>query len=109
MLVDLIYAYEEHKRTPQYHDARQRSAEHQAGQKRLSNQIWWAQYNYTQGRKLSLQVKEGDVDFFALGWEKQQLVEEFDTRRSAKALDRLLEQDRPSYRGAGSEVTASHC
>ena len=105
VLVDLIYAYEEHKRTPQYHDARKRSAEHQAGQKRLSNQIWWAQYNYTQGRKLSLQVQAGDVDFFALGCEKQQLVDEFDTRRSAKALDRLLEQDRPSYRGAGSEVT----
>ena len=39
-----------------------------------------------------------------VGTVPQELVEAFETRQSAKALDRLLEQKRPPYRGAGIEV-----
>ena len=34
----------------------------------------------------------------------QELVEAYETRRSAKALDVLLQQKRPPYRGAGPEI-----
>ena len=105
LLADLINSYEEHKKTSKYQEEVRRSAEHQASQKRVSRQIWWAQYNYAQGRKLSDNVRDGVVDFFELDWKQQQLVEDFDIRRAARALDQLLEQKRPPYRGAGSEVT----
>ena len=71
----------------------------------MHRQIWWAQYNYAQGRKLSELVLDGVIDFFALDGNEQQLVEDFDSRRAARALDQLLEQKRPPYRGSGSEVT----
>ena len=104
-IVALIRAYEDHKTTPQYENAVARSAKHQSDQKRLSHQIWWAQYNYTQGRKLSEQVRDGVVDFWDLAPEKQKLVEDFDSRRSARTLDKLLLQKRPHYRGAAAELT----
>ena len=86
-IVALIHAYEEHKTTPLYENAVARSAKHQSDQKRLSHQIWWAQYNYTQGRKLADQVRDGVVDFWDLASEKQKLVEDYDSRRSARTLD----------------------
>ena len=66
-------------------------------------QIWWAQYDYTQGKALAMQVKDGSLQFESLNAKQQELVEAFETRRSAKALDRLLKQKRPPYRGAGPE------
>ena len=104
-IVALIRAYEDHKTTPQYQNAVARSAKHQSDQKRLSHQIWWAQYNYTQGRKLSEQVRDDVVDFWDLAPEKQKLVEDFDCRRSARTLDKLLLQKRPPYRGAAAVLT----
>ena len=105
VLIDLVSAHKEHKKTAQYRDAVRRSATHQAGQNRLSRQIWWAQFNYAQGRRLSIQVRDDIVDFIDLSSEQQQLVKDFDDRHAAKTLDELLEQKRPPYRGAGSEVT----
>ena len=61
-------------------------------------------YRYTKGRTLATKVQDGIVNFHDLDSEEQQLVEAFETRQSAKALDRLLEQKRPPYRGAGIEV-----
>jgi len=81
--------------------------QHQAGQLRLSQKVWWAQYNYSQGRKLSCLIRDTDINFYDLAPWKQKLVEEFDTRRSANALDRALEQKsfrQQPYRGAGTEV-----
>ena len=103
VLIELINSYEDHKKTPQYAEAVQRSAKHCETQKRLSHKIWWAQYDYTQGKALAMQVKDGSLEFDSLNAKQQELVEAFETRRSAKALDRLLEQKRPPYRGAGPE------
>ena len=103
VLIELINAYENHKKTPQYAEAVKQSAKHREGQKRLSHAIWWAQYDYTQGKALAMQVKDGSLEFDSLNAKQQELVEAFETRRSAKALDRLLEQKRPPYRGAGPE------
>ena len=71
----------------------------------MSRQIWWAHFNYAQGRRLSIQLREDVVDFIDLSREEQQLVKDFDARHAAKTLDELLAQKRPPYRGAGSEVT----
>ena len=56
VLNKLLDAYKEHKKTKQFQDAVERSREHQAKQLRLSKQVWWAQYNYAQGRQLSFMV-----------------------------------------------------
>ena len=61
-------------------------------------------YRYTKGRTLATKVQVGIVNFHDLDSKEQQLVEAFETRQVAKALDRLLEQKRPPYRGAGMEV-----
>ena len=66
ILTELIDAYEEHKKTQQYQDAVRVAGQHQAGQLRLSRQVWWAQYNYTQGRKLSQKVRDKDINFLDL-------------------------------------------
>ena len=61
-------------------------------------------YHYTKGRFLARKVQDGMLKFDDLDSKEQELVEAFETRQSAKALDRLLEQKRPPYRGAGIEV-----
>ena len=57
-------------------------------------------YRYTKGRTLSTKVQDRIVNFYDLDSKEQELVEAFETRQSAKALDRLLEQKRPPYRSA---------
>ena len=107
VLNEFIDAYEDHLTTPQYAKAFLLSKQHQAGQLSLNQKVWWAQYNYSQGRKLSCLIRDTNINFNDLAPWKQKLVEEFDTRRSAKALDRALEQKafrQQPYRGAGTEV-----
>ena len=45
ILNQLFVAFEDHKQTSAYQTAIQRNEEHQAGQLRLSKQIWWAQWS----------------------------------------------------------------
>ena len=103
----LIRAYEEHKATSEYKQAVQLFQKQQDSQKRLSHKLWWAQCNYTKGKSLSAQVKDKSFDLFAFDATDQELVHAFDTRQSARALDVLLEQKRPPYRGAGSATLLS--
>jgi len=112
ILSQLLHAYEEHKQTPEYQNAIRKNKEHQVGQLRLSQQIWWAQYNYSQGRKLSDMVKDNTRKFDDLTANDQQLVEDFETRRSAKKLDELMGQKafkQQPYRGPGTETTTTPC
>ena len=104
VLMDLISSYEEHKTTEQYQEVVRNSQKQQERQKRLSHELWWAQYHYTKGRFLATKVKDGMLKFDDLDSKEQELVEAFETRRSAKALDRLLHQKRPPYRGVGPEI-----
>ena len=104
LLMELLDSYEEHKTTREYKTVVQRSQKHQKIQKRLSCEIWSAHYRYKKGRTLSIQVQDKSLNFHDLDSEEQKLVEDFDSRRSARALDLLLEQKRPPYRGAGIEV-----
>ena len=108
-LMDLISSYEVHKNTPQYQQAVQRSLQQQEGHKRLSCELWWAQYHYTRGRFLVTKLRNKEVDFHDLDSKEKELVEDFESRRSANALDRLFQQKRPPYRGAGTEVGTQQC
>ena len=103
VLMELIDSYENHKNTPEYREAVRRSERHDEGEKCLSHEIWWAQYHYTQGEVLATKVQDGTLEFENLYSQEQELVEAFETRRSAKTLNRLLMQKRPPYRGAGPE------
>jgi len=103
-LGDLVLAFEEHKKPPEYQDAVKRSQALQAHQHRLSCEIWWAQWNYTQGRKLSIQKAAGLIECSDLDADQQQLLKDFETRHSADALDKLLAQKKTPYRGAGAEA-----
>ena len=104
LLTDVISSFLEHKKTPEYQTAVERSQKQGEEHKRLNRQLWWAQYNYTKGRSLHIKVLDGIVKFDDLESEEQKLVEAFDSRQSAKVLNRLLEQKQPLYRGVGSEA-----
>ena len=73
-------------------------------QARLSQRLHKAQTRYKEGAKLSRQVAEDTVNYYDLEKKKQSLVEEYDTRVSAKALEAVLAEHAarpPKYRGAG--------
>jgi hypothetical protein len=53
-------------------------------------QVWRAQNNYSEGRKLSCLVTDKVLKFDELSDWEQQLIEDFDTGRSATAWDRAL-------------------
>ena len=103
-LNDLLIAYDAHKETEEYQNAVERSRRRAAGRCRLSHDIRWMQYALAQGRKLSIQKNAGDIDIFDLDTDQQQLIEDFETRRSRDALDKLLAQKKLPYRGTGSET-----
>ena len=103
-VLTVINSFEDHKKTPEYQESVQRSEKLQEGQEmRLSHKLWWAQYNHTKGRSLQVKVLDGSLNFYDLNPDEQELVEAFDTRRSGNALDGLLKQKRPPYRGASAE------
>ena len=109
MLTDLISSLEKHKKTEQYQEAVRRSQKLQEGQKRLSHQLWWAQYNYAKGRSLTEKILDRRLKFEDLTSAEQDLVQAFDSRRAARALARLLDQKRPPYRGVGPEAERQQC
>jgi hypothetical protein len=103
LLTELITAYQEHKKTKQYCDVVQRSSDHQQEQRRLRDQIWWAEYNHAQGLKLAPQVANGTVSFYDLDSEQMKQAEDFDCQRSQNTLKNLHQEK--SYRGAGHAIT----
>ena len=83
------------------------STQHQDGQRRLSGQVWRAQYNFTPGRKLAASVLDDEVDFLQLPAWQQQLLEDYDCGRLARALEEVLKQKafkQQPYRGVGTET-----
>ena len=112
LLRELARQWTEYRRTPDHQAAVERSQP--SDQARLSQRLHQAQTRYKEGAKLSRQVAEGTVDYYDLDTEKQSLVEEYDTRVSAKALDAVLAElaaRPPNYRGAGIvlEIRAPPC
>jgi len=106
-LIKLIDAYEEHKKSKAYVEAHSQSTKHQVSQRRLTGQVWWAQYSYSKGRKLSEMVRDDEVDFFQLPAWQQQLLEDYNCGRLARALDEVLKQKafkQQPYRGVGTET-----
>ena len=102
LLIELMTAYQEHKKTTQYSDVVQRSSDLQQEQRRLRDQIWWAEYDHAQGQELAPQVADGTVSFYSVNGKQMKQVEDFDCRRSQNTW-KNLHQER-CYRG-GHEVT----
>jgi hypothetical protein len=100
-LVDLVNAFEDHKKAKDYRKAVEDSQGREAGRSRLSRQIRLAQWEYARGRNLSMQkvIEFSDLDAY-----QQQLIDNFKSGHSADKLDRLLAQKKTPYRGAGAEV-----
>ena len=94
VLCALINAYEDHKCTPEYRRAVETSLKKQEDHGRLNRRIWWAQYNYQQGAKLSRMLQQSVVSSDDLTSVEQSLVEDFDTSRARYELEGLLEQKR---------------
>ena len=102
LLRQLAEEWQEYRQTKEHQAAVKRSEP--SDKARLSQRLHQAQTRYKEGAKLSRQVAEGTVDYYDLDKEKQSLVEEYDTRVSAKALDAALAEHAarpPKYRGAG--------
>ena len=109
MLNNLFVSYDMHKQDDAYKTAVARNEEHRADQLRLSSQIWWAQYNYSQGQRLSDSVAGGTCNFFELTPEERQMVEDFDGGRADRRLETVLDMKarKPKpYRGHGTETTS---
>ena len=107
LLTTLLNDYETHKEGKKYETAVKQSQQHEQGEESLSRKPWWAQFNYAQGEKWSEKVKDGDVEYFQLDEEKQQMVLDFDSEALKRKLDKALEEKaskRPCYRGAGAET-----
>ena len=66
--------------TPQYRQAVELSQYQGEEHKRLSHQLWWAQYDYTNGRSLHIKVLDGIVKFDDLESEEQKLVDAIELR-----------------------------
>ena len=52
----------------------------------------------------TVNLQDGKLLFADLNVTEQELVEDFESRRSARELDRLLSMKQPPYRGAGAEA-----
>ena len=100
----LLDDFQKHKDTPQYKDAVKRSREKAEGEKRLSNQLWWAKHWLHQGWLLSTRVREAKVSLLDLSQEDQQLVKAYDDGKLERALRDLKIQQCAPYGGTHVEA-----
>jgi len=104
----LLDDFQKHKDTPQYKDAVKRSREKAEGEKRLSNQLWWAKYWLHQGENLSTRVREAKVSLLDLSQEDQQLVKAYDDGKLERALRDLKIQQCAPYLGTHVEARCNN-
>lgn len=110
ILFALIDDYEKHKASDQYEEARENAKKRKDEELRLSNRLWWAQTNYTQGKMLSHMVQHKQIKWEYLDDWNQQLVHDYETRALARELDEAHKQKasrQQPYRGAGTETKTS--
>ena len=104
VLPSLMAAYAEHKNSDEYIAARKSSEQRKENTARLSNEIWWAQWEHERGRLFSTYVKARDRDFFSLTERQHRMVEDFDTGASQRKLRNLIAKRTPLYLGATAHV-----
>ena len=102
ILRELIQEWTGYRNSDEHQKAIQMS-QPRCAQERLSKRLRRAETWYKQGAKLSRMVLDKSVDFWALTQDERQMVEDYDTRESAKILDGLLNEkmEAQPYRGAG--------
>ena len=103
---DLLEALEQHKKTDEYKKAVNNSKKRMDDQERTNRKIWWARANLERGRILAEQHDDGNLDYYDLSYEDQELVEEYDTGRAETTLRSLEAAISPVYRGTRVEASA---
>ena len=71
LLIELITAFQEHKKTEAYVSVVENANKSASARRWERNQIWWAEYNHSQGQTLSSQVAAGTIDFYSLDDQKE--------------------------------------
>jgi hypothetical protein len=101
-LRELTQEWIAHKNSEEHNKAVQ-SSQPRRDQEKLSKRLHQAQVWCKQGAKLCRQVKDSSVDWCELSENQQQMVEDYEARRSTKILDDLFKEKREAqpYRGAG--------
>ena len=101
-LRDLTQEWIAHKNSEEHNKAVQ-SSQPRRDQEKLSKRLHQAQVWCKQGAKLCRKVMDNSVDWCDLSENQQQMVEDYEARRSTKILDDLFKEKREAqpYRGAG--------
>ena len=100
-----IHDLQKHKKTPEYKKAVDRSRKRADDHRRLSQQIWHESQKLAKAKMLSLKAKERY--YWDLREWEQKLVEDYDTGRLERALQELVSERTPMYRGIGASVQSS--
>ena len=99
-LMKCINDFQEYRKTDEYKAATERSQRRTDDRRRLSKQIWDANWWLAKGREVSMKAQQGQ--FWNLKkWEKK-LVAEYDSGELEVALKKLLDQQTPMYSGLGA-------
>ena len=101
----MVDDFQEHKKTPEYQAAVASSQKRADDHIRLSKMIWQKSELLAKAEKLSNQAKKGN--FFHLRQWEQQMVEDYDSGRLERSLQKLLSERAPIYRGIGASVDNS--
>jgi hypothetical protein len=102
ILRELTQEWADHKNSEEHKNAIKMS-QPRRDQERLSKRLHQAQVRCKQGARLLHLVLDNSVDWCALSEDEQQMVEDYESRRSTKILDDLFKEKREAqpYRGAG--------
>ena len=104
-LTKCIKDLEEHKKSPEYLAAVERSQQRGDEHRRLSKQIWHETQKLAKAAKLSQQAKDGH--YRDLDAAERKIVEDYDCGRLSRSLRQLLSFKTTTYKGIGASVQSS--
>ena len=89
---DLLRAFEEHKESPEYRKAVEKSKRKGENHVRLSKSLRLARRNHEKGKNISSKVRAGDVEFDSLSQNDQTLSADYEAGRTAGRLNELMKE-----------------
>ena len=88
----LLCKFEEHKKSAQYCKAVEDSQRKGDDHVRLSERMCRARFDHERGKTFSFRILHENLNFHSLSPSDQELVEDYDARRSAKKVQELIEE-----------------
>jgi hypothetical protein len=110
-LSHLISSFEDHKKTKEYIEERDKSKRHRNVAQRLSRRVWEAECDYALGKKLFLKIRDREAMYEDLSAKQRRCLDEYGSLRSAHRRDRVYAEKssrQPSYRGIAHEAKCGH-